>query len=217
MCLALSFGEETADFKFVFQTLSDFGLKPKYLVSDDSSAIKNAAKSVWNDIKNIDCFFHVKKNYESKIRGLSSEVSDQIRYQMGVIQVCPNENVFKHLSAEFIKQHDERVGSIFTKYFEDTMNWYEGFAVTYPSTNNGLESTNAVIKNQFTWRNRLALNQFFSVVLKIVESWSSLTKPDNPNMVDWASVVDVPMNIWIEGYHLSKSPVSIISNVLILI
>jgi len=38
--------------------------------------------------------------------------------------------------------------------------WFEGAAVVFPSANNGLEATNAVIKREHTLRERLPVGNF---------------------------------------------------------
>lgn len=40
------------------------------------------------------------------------------------------------------------------------LNWYEGAKQLTPSTNNSLEATNRVIKDQFTLRERLSIREF---------------------------------------------------------
>lgn len=42
-----------------------------------------------------------------------------------------------------------------SQWLKTNCNWYEGFAEGYPSTNNAIETTNAVIKAEHTLRERL--------------------------------------------------------------
>ena len=41
-----------------------------------------------------------------------------------------------------------------------------------PNTNNGLESTNNDLKNSFTYRDRLPMNEFLQLTLKMVSKWA---------------------------------------------
>ena len=51
--------------------------------------------------------------------------------------------------------------------------WYEGAGNRMPSTNNGLESTNNVIKAKHTFRERASIAHFFSKLFEILNSWST--------------------------------------------
>ncbi|RNA20938.1 hypothetical protein BpHYR1_015168 [Brachionus plicatilis] len=55
---------------------------------------------------------------------------------------------------------------------ENTFGWYETYAQGCPSTNNGLESTNKVIKDEGTDRDRLSLNDFMKVMKDMLQKWS---------------------------------------------
>ena len=66
---------------------------------------------------------------------------------------------------------------MFSNYFEQTWLfdlkfWYEGSAVGYPSTNNGLESLNNRIKQQYTLRNKLSLSKFLITLETMLRDWS---------------------------------------------
>jgi len=69
---------------------------------------------------------------------------------------------------------------LFSNYFKQTWLfdlkfWYEGAALGCPSTNNGLESLNAKIKQQYTWRNRLCLSKFLLTMETMLRDWSTKT------------------------------------------
>jgi hypothetical protein len=68
----------------------------------------------------------------------------------------------------------------FSNYFEQTWlfdlkYWYEGAAIGYPSTNNGLESLNNKIKQQYTLRNKLPLSKFLATMATMLRDWSTKT------------------------------------------
>ena len=60
---------------------------------------------------------------------------------------------------------------------------YEGSVFTKPSTNNGCESMNAIIKQKYTLRNRLHLSAFLQKVEQMLNDWSeaSITTPVAPS------------------------------------
>jgi hypothetical protein len=49
---------------------------------------------------------------------------------------------------------------------------YEGIDPGLPSSNNALEATNKDIKDSFTFRERLPMNEFLELLFKIVRKWS---------------------------------------------
>lgn len=51
------------------------------------------------------------------------------------------------------------------------VNWFEGYKQFTPSTNNALEATNRVIKDEDTLRNRLPLARFLTTVTVMIEKW----------------------------------------------
>ena len=80
----------------------------------------------------------------------------------------------------------------FVKYFREqwlSKNdlWFEGAAVGQPSSNNGLEFTNGVIKSEHTMRERLPVGQFLSTVLRIVLEWSETRNPESANCIESVS------------------------------
>ena len=63
------------------------------------------------------------------------------------------------------------------EYIKTNCNWYEGVAIGYPLTNNGLEATNNDIKADKILRKKLPLNQFLPIGLSIVQKWSIERNP----------------------------------------
>ena len=59
-----------------------------------------------------------------------------------------------------------------TNWIRQNSNWFEGAAPGYPSSNNALEGTNNDIKDSFTFRERLPMNEFLELLLKIVRKWA---------------------------------------------
>ena len=59
--------------------------------------------------------------------------------------------------------------------------WYAGLQLFTPSTNNSLEATNRVIKDEDTLRDRLVLSRFTVVALSIVNKLSIERNPTTVN------------------------------------
>jgi hypothetical protein len=69
----------------------------------------------------------------------------------------------------------------------------------YPSTNNGLEATNAVIKQSHTMRERLPVGQFFNNILELLITWSKDRDPESPNYKKFCEVTTTSLQQW--TYH----------------
>jgi len=72
------------------------------------------------------------------------------------LQLCESEFVFRNASSLFLMKWSN-IEKEFTEYFENEWlktldSWYEGYSTFSPSTNNQLEPTNKVIKDEYTFR-----------------------------------------------------------------
>ena len=77
------------------------------------------------------------------------------------------------------------------EWLDQNSSWYEGCDPDVPSHNNALESTNRVVKDESTLRNRLPLGQFLHVVEHdIIVPWSKARDPTKVNNKTWKSVPD---------------------------
>lgn len=80
------------------------------------------------------------------------------------MQLAPNRNVFEMMTDLFCKKWNELepnfVEYFKTQWLEVHRNWFEGAADYTPSTNNAVESHNAVIKRKVTFRRKLPLGKF---------------------------------------------------------
>ena len=76
-----------------------------------------------------------------------------------------------------------------------------------PSTNNGLESTNNVIKQENTFRKRLPLAKFLEVSKSIVNRWSKERDPDNLlYRKPFVTTPDVSIADYRKAYEWCKNP-----------
>ena len=89
---------------------------------------------------------------------------------------------------KWIQTKDRRVTD-FANYFHTNWVvknslWFEGATPGYPSTNNGIESTNAVIKKAHTFRERLPV-----VLFGIADTWSKQSNPASVNCISFVKMV----------------------------
>lgn len=163
--------EKTHDFQFIFESVKnsikqhlDENFEPKTLIADGADAIRNAFYNCFESATlDIMCFAHVLRNCNK--RPFTSKANKQlVMDDIRNMQLAPNRATFGMMTKLFCAKW-ERIESDFVTYFEKEWlgphcNWFEGAANYTPSTNNALESHNAVIKRLITLRRRLPLNQF---------------------------------------------------------
>lgn len=170
--------ERSQDYKFVFESAKkaikqhlnkDF--KPKVLIADGADAIRNAFYESFESAElDIMCFAHVIRNCRKRpfvSKNNKQLILDDIRKT----QHASNRTIFNMMTTLFCDKWRE-IETDFVTYFEKEWlgvhcNWFEGAAQYTPSTNNGLESHNAVIKKKITLRRRLPMNQFLACMLEM--------------------------------------------------
>lgn len=180
---ACSSHERTEDYAFVFDTVKD-GIRkhlkkkfnPKTLIADGADAIRSGFYTVFPNAKlDIMCFAHVLRNIRKRpfaSKNNKSLIIDDIRK----MQLASNRKVFEYMAELFCNKWSP-IESNFVQYFKQQWlgnhsNWFEGAADYTPSTNNSLESHNAVIKRKVTFRKRLPLNQFLLTMKEMTEDIS---------------------------------------------
>lgn len=146
------------------------------LIADGADAIRNAFYSIHPKAKmDIMCFAHVLRNVRKRpfaFRNNKSLIIDDIMK----MQLAPNRKTFDLMGELFCAKWEQVEGN-FAAYFKQQWlgvhsNWFEGAAHYTPSTNNALESHNAVIKRKVTFRRRLPLNQFLIAMQDMTSSIS---------------------------------------------
>lgn len=75
-------------------------------------------------------------------------------------------------------------------------NWYEDAAVGLPSTNNGVEATNAVIKAEHTLRVRLPIGEFLGCSSDMVRQWSQRRNPKSVNWTFFNETTIISLGPW---------------------
>lgn len=215
---AVTKGETAQDFEFLFRALHEVNLEwaPSILLADGSEAITNGFHAVFGppDVR-LMCNFHVIKNVEPYLKSLTKNgIAGHLKEDIYTLQICPDETTFTSAFAMFLekwqKKKHSRVNN-FLEYFEKEWfqkypNWYEGAAPGHPSTNNGVESTNAAIKRENTLRERLPVGQFLTCMAEMVEQWSRRRDPSSINCVTFAETPIPSLQLWTEAFQWAISP-----------
>lgn len=170
---ACSSHETTNDYSFVFRSLKNGIVKyypnalfePKVLIADGADAIRNAFYKEFEGTAKLDimCFAHVLRNVRK--RPFTSKTNKTLIIDdIKKMQLAPNRKAFDMMAQLFIEKWIG-IDPNFVEYFKKQWlgvhsNWFEGAADYTPSTNNAVESHNAVIKRKVTFRRRLPLKEF---------------------------------------------------------
>ena len=103
-------------------------------------------------------------------------VQEDLINDIEALQVAQSERIFTKAANFFIKKWSSRESNFIECFKSEQLTshngWYEGVRHFTPSTNNALEATNRVIKDENTSRERLPLSRFKVLAFKIVEKWS---------------------------------------------
>lgn len=145
------------------------------------------------------------QNIEKYLKPLTRVTRDHVKGDITVLQTSKDRGTFEKAAELFIEKWNKKL-PIFIAYFkknwiEKDAQWYEGAAVGYPATNNGLEGTNATIKAAHTFRERLPVGQFLNLVLDLVTDWSKQRDPASANCISFAESPDITMKIWTAAYQ----------------
>lgn len=192
MGVAVCMNEKEADFAFLFESLSKCvsqllgdTLAPSSLVCDASKAIQNAFLSVFGKEGTtiIMCWFHVHKNVTKKLSTFVKvkATKDAILSDLTFLQLIATVSYFETALDLFLKKWENEAD--FVAYFKEEWinqnpNWYEGAMQNVPSTNNALEATNRVLKDDVTGRERLSIGEFISVLADMISRYSRRSTTD---------------------------------------
>ena len=80
-------------------------------------------------------------------------------------------------------------------------NWYEGIALGTSSTNNGIESTNGVIKRENALRERLPVGQFLNTASNILKKWFTDRQPECTNYKPFHENPSVSLRQWTDAWR----------------
>ena len=177
--------ETKEDYAFVMQSMKDgarlyhdLDFNPEVVVADMAKSISAAVSEVFPDAVRRTCWFHLKKAVEQRARKETGGMCEVVLKDISDLQLSPSPDQFYHAATLMMEKWEAGwPGSPFTAYFRDVVlsencTFYEGAHEGSPSTNNGLEAVNCVIKDIFTVRNRLPLGQFLRQMVDISRHWS---------------------------------------------
>ena len=224
--ISLCMNEQTNDYEFMFKSIQltverlyNIFYCPVILVADASAAITNGFINVFNVIeKRIMCWFHVTKNMDSHLNTIKDKQNKaQLRLDIEFIQLLKNEEIFDAAIQLFIKKWKSKkclfinnfVDYFINEWFKSNKGWFEGFAIGYPSSNNALEATNGKIKSLYTFRERLPVGEFLSVLEKdIIHQLSRERNVDDTitaqNAKSFAKTPLINLSLWTSTYNWIK-------------
>ena len=84
-----------------------------------------------------------------------------------------------------------------------TNKWAECFSKLCASTNNGLESTNAIIKEHKTLCERLQTNVFPTKMVEIASEWSRRRDSTSINSIKFSLQPSISLDVWTRAFHLA--------------
>lgn len=217
-CLGVTTCEEKDDFKLLFGaikknvlTLFKHCMEPEILVCDASKAIQNAFIDIFgSEIIVRMCWAHTKKNIQARVEQIARKtIHNEILSDVDYMHICTSSEMFNLAAEAFIEKWQSE--NDFVKYFKDqwlilNKNWYLGVHFGSPATNNGLESFNRIIKDEYTLRERLPLSFFLNVADEMVSTWSS---QHSSNKV-FAESLTLSLKLWTDSYQWAKLPKKII-------
>lgn len=203
VAVVVSTHERTEDFLFMFQKLKniiyslfEIDYKPSYLMSDAAPAIHNGFSQVFDNSEILMCWAHVRINVVKQTSLLSNKkIKNEIMADLNLVQLSPDNETFKKSFELFCKKYvaEERFLKYIKKeWIDKNGKWYEGASWFMPSTNNALESSNRIIKDQHTLRERLPVSKFKVVLAEMVAGWS-ISYKNNLKIFKKIPTIDLPL------------------------
>lgn len=185
IAIGVSTNEKQEDFEFMMSSLKtsvEVIIKkiymPTVLISDAAPAITNAFDSIFMNGKKtkVMCYYHVVSNLKKqKLADNSTENWEKIKSDVNYLHLAPSEPAFSKACKLFVEKN--RREKNFCEYFqriwvEKNCNWFEGIKHFTPSTNNGVEAFNSVLKRDYSYRRRLSVAAFTNLMTEIIETIS---------------------------------------------
>jgi hypothetical protein len=192
-------------------------------MADGCTAITNGFEETFGkSYVRLMCYFHMTKCVDTHIRSFAVEIRTEIKSDIATLQLAASDEEFNAAAELFLNKWKQRSISFskmaeFLVYFEkqwlETQRfWYEGAYLNGPSTNNGLEATNAVIKKNHTYRERLPVQQFLTLLVeKLLPAWSTERNPANVNFKEFAIQPQITLETWTKAYQWAKSGTTLLS------
>ena len=160
------------------------------------------------------CYFHIKKNVEPSLKSSTKNgTAGHLKEDIYTLPTCPDEGTFTTVFNLFLKKWRKKRNSRVTdfvnylekEWFLKYPNWYEGDSLGQPSSNNGLESTNGVIKRNKTLRERLPVGQFLNCTAEMIQKWSRCRDPLSVNSAPYAEAATPSLKLWTDAFQWAVS------------
>ncbi len=164
------------------------------------------------------CWFHMRKAANEKLSILGTSTDDMqlrnsIQEDIDSLHNSPSTKLFETGVQHFINKWKASSNphiSQYLTYFEKEWiashkGWFIGYMAVH--TNNGLESTNAVIKKEGTLRKRLSMAMFLKAATDLTSDWSRERHPEHFNYrKPFATNVTLSTQLYRKAYEWLKNP-----------
>ncbi|CAF0894013.1 unnamed protein product [Rotaria sordida] len=167
-------------------------------------AITSAQEMIFPNSRRLMCWSHMIRKCR-KHRNLVAKNDWQIiDKDIHTLQLAFTDDLFDHGATLLLQKLSliptmKRFVDYFTEQWVSKIHyWYEGAAFAKPSTNNGLESLNGIIKQKYTLRNKLHLSTFLPKVETMLFDWSeaSIISP-------FSTLTDITPDVELSAYKWS--------------
>ena len=150
----------------------------KNVIGDNAEAITSAVNEFDESLLRTNCWAHIKRLIDAKIKSLESTVRNEFLSDLIFMQNLTDLRVFNKLKIllrkkyESLKYTSDFIEMFFNNYMCTNNNWYEAYDVFAPSTNNATERFNLLIKEKYTNWKRLNFNEFVTMSFEIMMDFS---------------------------------------------
>lgn len=223
--VAVCTNERTEDFSFVFaalvkgvNNLFNISFTPSVLICDAAQSIHNGYREEFGGSGQIVmCWAHMRRKVVEKSRKFIRRKDQQIQLMNDIdrLQQSWSDDIFD-MAVELFKLKWKHVFPEFFSCFEsEWLNknryWYEGVRPLTPKTNNALESTNRIIKDEYTMRQRYDFGRFRRVLSDMIYKWS-LAYENGSN--EFHTTVCIELKMWTAAYALAREnkPMTVIKS-----
>lgn len=183
-------------------------------MSDAALAIRKGYKSAFGDPTDsyLMCWAHMKKNVAADVERMIKEEQHRIEFHIDlkVLQLSYSKALFLKgkalLESKWAPKEPEFMAKFTSScWWNSHEQWYEGAALGYPSTNNGLESFNNTIKKECTLRSKLSMSVFFREIQTCLQRWSE--DIEKRVRLPAGDCLGFDLALWREAYDHYKSDI----------
>lgn len=191
-----------------------FEWNPNYIISDAADSIHNAVSNIFPQCIHIRCFFHTLKAIKDKISrwkvpNEKKKLKDDwglISHNVKLLHRSRTEENFVDLwnlvQQQWEKKYPQEFINYFKKNFIETrkkLEWVRKELVGLNFTNNGLERLHGDLKQTYTDRKKLPLNEFLYKTLRRFIRDCSLDHVDS-----FANLAEPQIIVWRKALYLLK-------------